>query len=62
VNVCQQGFRSVAKFITGGQESTSKPPQAICKTLCNIKNQNEKTSPLLIVIMHLPDRMQRREY
>jgi hypothetical protein len=33
VNGCQQGFRSVASFSFGGQESASKPPQAICKTL-----------------------------
>lgn len=33
VNGCQQGFRSVASFGFGGQESASKPPQAICKTL-----------------------------
>jgi hypothetical protein len=32
VNGCQQGFRSVASFGFGGQESASKPPQAICKT------------------------------
>jgi hypothetical protein len=34
VNGCQQGFRSVASFGFGGQESASKPPQAICKPLC----------------------------
>jgi hypothetical protein len=33
---CQQGFRSVAKFGFGGQESASKPPQAICKPLALI--------------------------
>jgi hypothetical protein len=33
VNGCQQGFRSVASFSFGGQESASKPPQAICKPL-----------------------------
>ena len=33
VNGYQQGFRSVASFGLGGQESTSKPPQAICKPL-----------------------------
>jgi hypothetical protein len=33
VNGCQQGFRSVASFGFGGQESASKPPQAICKPL-----------------------------
>ncbi len=32
----QQGFRSVASFGFGGQESASKPPQAICKPLCFI--------------------------
>jgi hypothetical protein len=33
VNGRQQGFRSVASLGFGGQESASKPPQAICKTL-----------------------------
>jgi len=33
VNGYQQGFRSVTSFGFGGQESASKPPQAICKTL-----------------------------
>jgi len=33
VNGCQQGFRSLASFGFGGEESASKPPQAICKTL-----------------------------
>ena len=33
VNGYQQGFRSLAKFGFGGQESASKPPQAICKPL-----------------------------
>jgi len=33
VNGCQQGFHSVASFGFGGQESASKPPQAICKPL-----------------------------
>jgi hypothetical protein len=33
VNGYQQGFPSVASFGFGGQESASKPPQAICK-LC----------------------------
>jgi hypothetical protein len=36
VNSCQQGFRSVASFGFGGQESASQPPQAICKPLCLI--------------------------
>ncbi len=35
-NGCQQGFRPVASFVLGGQESAPKPPQAICKPL----NQN----------------------
>ena len=34
MNRCQQGFYSVASFGFGGQESASKPPQAICRTLC----------------------------
>jgi len=33
VNGYQQGFRSVVSFGFGGQESASKPPQAICKPL-----------------------------
>jgi hypothetical protein len=33
VNGCRKGFRFVASFGFGGQESASKPPQAICKTL-----------------------------
>jgi hypothetical protein len=33
VNGCQQGFRSVSSFGLGGQESASRPPQAICKPL-----------------------------
>jgi hypothetical protein len=36
VNGRQQGFRSVASLGFGGQESASKPPQAICKTLAAI--------------------------
>jgi hypothetical protein len=38
---CQQGFSSVASVGFGGQESASKPPQAICKTLCIITKLNE---------------------
>jgi uncharacterized protein YoxC len=37
VNGCQQGFRFVASFGFGGQESASKPPQAICKPLAESK-------------------------
>jgi hypothetical protein len=33
MNGCQQGFLSVASLGFGGQESASKPPQAICKPL-----------------------------
>ncbi len=36
-NGCQQGFRSVVSIGFGGQESASKPPQAICKPLAAIK-------------------------
>jgi len=36
VNGYQQGFRFVVRFGFGGQESASKPPQAICKTLAVI--------------------------
>jgi hypothetical protein len=39
VNGCQQGFRSVASFGFGGQESASKPPQAICKPLGGYENE-----------------------
>jgi hypothetical protein len=38
VNVYQLGFRSVASFGFNGQESASKPPQAICQTLASIRN------------------------
>jgi hypothetical protein len=38
VNACQYGFRSAASFGFGGQESASKPPQAICKTLVTTEN------------------------
>ena len=31
-------FRLVASFGFGREESASKPPQAICKTLCAILN------------------------
>ena len=50
VNGCQQGLRSVASFGFGGQESASKPPQAICKTLANIektKNGDSNYSELV---------------
>ena len=40
VNGYQQGFRHVAGFSFGGQESASKPPQAICKPLSVIKKSN----------------------
>jgi len=43
VDGCQQGFRSVASFGFGGQESASKPPQAICKTLAARLLQQTKT-------------------
>ncbi|MGV7106484.1 hypothetical protein [Flavobacterium sp. U410] len=35
-NICPQGFRYVASFDLGGQESASKPPQVICKPLTAI--------------------------
>ncbi len=38
----QQGFRSAASFGFGGQESASKPPQAICKPLAIIENPQLK--------------------
>lgn len=47
MNGCQQGFRSVASFGFGEQESASKPPQAICKPLATILKEttaNNKTN------------------
>ena len=44
VNGCRQGFRYVAKFGLGGQESASKPPQAICKPLGLIKKTIEQVN------------------
>jgi len=44
VNGYQKGFRSIASFGFGGQESASKPPQAICKPLIVHHNQKQKTS------------------
>jgi hypothetical protein len=41
VNGYQQGFRSVASFGLGGQESVLKPPQAICKPLALIKKEEK---------------------
>ena len=46
---CQQGFRSVAKFGFGGQESASKPPQAICKPLVSIN----ESMPLYLDLANL---------
>ena len=46
VNGYQQGFPSVASFGFGGQESASKPPQAICKLSLHLKMKN-----LLILIL-----------
>jgi len=43
VNGCQQGFSFVASFGFGGQESASKPPQAICKPLWLIQYKLENT-------------------
>lgn len=40
VNGYKQGFRSVAKFASGGQESAPKPPQAICKRLWSMIMEN----------------------
>ncbi len=42
VNGYQQGFRSVASFGFGGQKSASKPPQSICKPLCDIIKPKHK--------------------
>lgn len=44
MNACQHGFCSVANFVLGGQESASKPPQAICKPLSPIQ-QKMKVTP-----------------
>jgi len=46
VNGCQQDFRLVAKFVSGGQESSSKPPQAICKPLANIRKKRIEKSKI----------------
>jgi hypothetical protein len=46
VNVWQQGFRSLTSFGFGGQESSSKPPQAICKTLGKILKRHNKINNL----------------
>jgi TPR repeat protein len=53
VNGYQQGFRSVSRFGFGGQESASKPPQAICKTLALIKNKIEMNKIILTLIVAL---------
>ncbi|MAX81845.1 MAG: hypothetical protein CL843_16905 [Crocinitomicaceae bacterium] len=45
-NSCLQDFRSVARFGLSGQESASKPPQAVCKPLANI--EMEKLISILI--------------
>jgi hypothetical protein len=37
----QQGFRSASSFGFSGQESASKPPQAICKPLPASCKKNE---------------------
>jgi hypothetical protein len=39
VNGCQQGFRFVASFCFGGQESALKPPQSHMQTV--VANYNE---------------------
>ena len=39
MNGFEQGFRPVVSFGLGGQESASKPPQAICKPLWCILNR-----------------------
>jgi len=36
---CQQGFRCLASFGFGGQESASKPPEAICEPVNTIKTK-----------------------
>jgi CRP-like cAMP-binding protein len=53
VNGYQQGFRSVASFGFGGQESASKPPQAICKPLHHTKMTE-------ILEKHITDRIGKR--
>jgi hypothetical protein len=42
VNGCQQGFRSVVKFVSGGQESASKTATNHMQTVMHQKiNSNE---------------------
>ena len=43
-NDCQQGFGSVGSFDFGGQESASKPPQAIFKPLGFIRKRANSTN------------------
>ena len=45
---CQQGFQLVASFGFGGQESASKPPQAIRKPLKVQINDSENEQSLKI--------------
>jgi len=49
MNGYQQGFRSVASFGFGGQQSASKPPQAICKPLCPMLPKNNLNNLLLLL-------------
>ena len=41
-NYCQQGFRSEASSGFSGQESASKPPQAICKPLMPTETREQR--------------------
>ncbi len=47
MNGYQQGFRSVASLGFGGQESASKPPQAICKPLATIQVEERMKKNLI---------------
>lgn len=51
MNGYQQGFRFVASFGFGGQESASKPPQAICKPLPKFNMFNYTYLFILLVFL-----------
>ena len=52
-NGYHKGFRSAASFGFGGQESASKPPQAICKPLAVINQMNTKNLILIMFCLFL---------
>ena len=57
IYVTQQGFASVASFGFGGQESASKPPQAICKLViyetCVAFEKSTKMKKSIIITLFL---------